>query len=329
MRRLFILSSLLFLLGADAGRAAALAKANRLLESAYEAIVASHPTSGRARLGLAIALGEVSHCDRALALFSELRGRRVWSAPAALSEGKCHLMRGDRSSAYAAFEEAYFMDISIATSLHMVYVRAEEEHPDALAEVLDELALLDDGTVEAFVRADLALRSGAPEVDALLAEANHGYGGELPPGLAVLEARRWMDVDHPAEAAGVLLASLRRHMSHLQSAIWRAEALRRAGQLADADSALSRPIIRQANEVPLGRSVRARMAVDAGELEVAAEIVSALPLDEHGVATRWYLARAQGDEEAMQWLASRWSEMSGARDRSLEQLVPIHARTAP
>jgi len=334
MRRLYLLSSLCFLLAVDTGRAAALAKANHLLEtgrwrmaiSAYEAIVDAYPTSARARLGLAVALGEVARCDRSLALLSELRGRRVWSASSALAEGRCHLMLGDRSAAFAAFEEAHLMDVTPATTVNVAVARAEENRTEALQEALDELALYDDDVLDVYLRADLALRAGGSELDGLLADADRRFDGELPPGLAVVEARRWMDLDHPTEAASVLLASLRRQMSHVQSAIWRAEALRRAGQLADADSALSRPIIRHANQVPLGRSVRARMAVDGGDLDTALAMADALPLDEEGLATRWYVARARGEVDDMSRLAARWAEMCSAGDRSLGQLVPLHLR---
>jgi tetratricopeptide (TPR) repeat protein len=335
MRRLLLLTLSGFLLAVDIGRAAALAKANHLLEtgrwrlaiSAYEAIVETHPTSARARLGLALALRRGSQCDRALVLLTGLRHRRVWSAEAALAEGDCYLRIGDRSSAFVAFEEAFLMDITPVTALNVAYARAEEGRLKAFAEAQEALVMLDDdGRLETLLLADLALRQGEPEVDAYVVEAERQSRGELPPGLAVVDARRWLDLDHPAEASQVLLASLRRQMSHLQSAIWRAEALRRAGQLADADSALSRPMVQQANSVPLGRSVRARMAIDAGNLALAESLARDLPLDEEGMATRWYVARAVGDKGAQATWARRWAAVSVAQDRSLEQLVPLHVR---
>jgi tetratricopeptide (TPR) repeat protein len=295
--------------------------------SAYEAIVDSHPTSGRARLGLALALGRGAQCDRALTLLAELRHRRVWGVPGALAEGECHLRIGDRSAAFAAFEEAYRMEETPVTALNVAYARSEEGRLEALADAQEALVMLDDGgNLETLLVADLALRSGDLALDAHLVEARRGTRGGLPPGLSVVDARRWMDLDHPTEASQILLASLRRQMSHLQSAIWRAEALRRAGQLADADSALSRPMIQQANFVPLGRSVRARMAVDAGELARASDLVRDLPMDEEGVATRWYVARAVGEMGAQARWASQWAALNGARDRSLHQLVPLHLR---
>ncbi len=337
MRRLLLLALTGFLMAADLGRAAAMAQANHMLQAgrwrmaieAYEAILVEHPASAKARLGLAIALGEVSRCDRALPILTQLRTRPVWSARAALAEGNCHLRTGDRPAASAAFEEAYLLDPDFNATVQVAYVRGEEGRLVDFEQALDGLVVQrGGGLAESTVRADIALRTGSKALGMYLVESDLLNLSSRSPQVHLIDARRWLDLDHPAHAASVLLTALRINMSHVQSAIWRAEALRRAGQLADADSALSRPMIRHANNVPMGRSVRARMAIDAGDLEGARRILTGLPSDEEGLATRWYLARAEGEKIEMRDLAARWSEWVRARDRTLKQLIPIHLREA-
>jgi len=335
MRRLLLLLATGFLIAADVGRATALAQANRMLETrrwrmaieAFETILVEHPTSAKARLGLAVALGEISRCDRSLDILTELRGRKVWGGRALLAEGNCHLRVGNRSAASAAFEDAFLLDPAFNTAVQVAYVRGEEGRLEALEEALDFLVLERGGEhIVPMVRADVALRRGLESFDVHLLETDTLLPMDRGPAVHLLDARRWMDVDHPAEAAAVLLAGLRSNMSHVQSVVWRAEALRRSGQLADADSVLSRPMVRHANEVAMGRSVRARMAVDRGDLDGARLMTAELPTDEEGLATRWYLARAVGDQDAMKRLASSWSDRVRARDRSLVQLIPLHLR---
>jgi thioredoxin-like negative regulator of GroEL len=294
--------------------------------TAFEAILTAHPTSGRARLGLAMALADISRCQRALEILADLRDKGVWRAEAALTEGRCRLMSGDRSMASAAYEEAHRLRPELASTIAVAHIRAQEGRTEALAEALDTLLVLDGG-LDALpaVEVTVAMRTGAADLDALLHQARSVGTGS---GLAQIDARRWMDLDHPGEAAEILLDDLRSNLSNLQSACWRAEALRRMGRLADADSALSRPRIRHANGVPMGRSVRARMAVDSGDLDGARAIVADLPLDEEGLATRWYVARAEGNSDAMAGLETRWKAWAHAPDRRLEQLVPLHQRGA-
>ena len=71
------------------------------------------------------------------------------------------------------------------------------------------------------------------------------------------------------------------------------------------------------------------MAIDAGDLPTAQALAVDLPFDEAGVATRWYLARAMGESALMERWAAEWRQQVQARDRDLQQLIPIHLRATP
>ena len=75
-------------------------------------------------------------------------------------------------------------------------------------------------------------------------------------------------------------------------------------------------------------TVAVRVAVDEGQLAAAAALLAGLDAegDEEVVASRWYLARAQGDLAACVALAREYEALRTSPLRRLEQLVPLNKR---
>jgi len=74
-------------------------------------------------------------------------------------------------------------------------------------------------------------------------------------------------------------------------------------------------------------AVQVRMLVDRGQLVEARTLLAdyALELDEEVVASRWYLARAEGDAAGLEREAAAYALARTSPLRTLDQYVPITA----
>lgn len=294
----------------------------RVAEQAYRDVLLERPLLNRAVVGLARSLAAQGVCDEAMPLFGEARFQAGWDERAWVAEGQCAWSLGRPYDALEAFEWAERREPGAAV-IQAALARVRLAIGDrAGSEAAVERLLSCDGGVEqeAVVRAELAMRGGG-DADPWLFEAARTH--PEAPVVAILDARRWMDLGDPAAAEATLRERPIPAAARDAVASWRAEALRRQGRTGDARELLAaRVAAGRLDEAT--RAVWARVLVDLGEPE-AAVVALGSAVGEGGaelLASRWYLARAARSADAER-LAAVWRATNDARDRSLEQLVPI------
>lgn len=169
------------------------------------------------------------------------------------------------------------------------------------------------------VKATIALSHGDVEsfdVDLALAHRS----GVASVTLRRMSAQLWLDLGDPIAALDLLHGLSARMMP---TAV-RAEAFRRLGELSDAERVLA-PLPGNSRAGIRPDCIRARLAVDEGDLPAARELLEGwLGVDDAELAASWwYLARAEGDaaEEAT-WKAE-YERLQESPLRRLEDLTPI------
>lgn len=345
IRCLFMRWLLLLLLASSpvthAGSQASLRQAEQLRKQGwplvaanlFEEVLSSKPNSGRARIGLAGSLVAVGRYDEALALVEGLRQRRSWGAEAAMVEAEALMRLGRLSEARAAYEEAAWFEPSRTQAVVGIALAAAALGDlEAAEEALEELVVMPRGVMySAATQVRIALEQGLPSFEADLASLERVQERLYAPQRGILDAIRWLDLDDPFAADQVLREVIGKNLQDVQVATWRAETLRRLGDPTAAAGALNRPAVRDQAHTPLANAVRVRILVDQGDLPGARELLGHLthPADAEAVASRWYLARALGDEAEAARLAETWRLLVSARDRKLEQLIPLHDRESP
>lgn len=249
------------------------------------------------------------------------------SARARTVAGDCALRAGRPDEAAAAYEEALALDPTWSAARVGLALAASAAGDDVEA-LLPEILLQPRGEVlEALVAAQAAYDRGLPALDARLAELARLLDGRGGARLAILDGRRWLDLDDPATAARGLGAAARRHVQDPRVALWHAEALRRLGDPAGARAALDRPVARRLADDVHARAVLARLEADEGRLDAARARLDEVggSLDPEVIASAWYVAVASGDAVGAERHARRWKRSGGARG-PLEALVPLHRR---
>jgi predicted Zn-dependent protease len=174
-----------------------------------------------------------------------------------------------------------------------------------------------------YVAAALALRRGDPtEFD--IVDALWRREGRSDEEMNRLRARSWLDVGDPVQA----YEELRRGGSKLKrgadSRVLMAETLRRLGLIADAERSLANKLMGSIDGADAD-AVKARMLVDQGRLGEARELLSGYTMEmgEDVVASRWYLARAEGNTAEMEREAAVFGEVRNSPSRALEQYIPL------
>ncbi|MGC6514451.1 MAG: hypothetical protein ACON4N_08155 [Myxococcota bacterium] len=294
------------------------------------ACLANKPDKQACRSILFEGLVRVRKCDDIAPLVDILRQTRLWDHEHAVTEGICHLRRGDLAAAEAAFLEAIHISGRTALPWYEIgVVRILQQDWDGAAEALGEVALAkrNTGPLAAF-SAWYALESGDADVDAAVEEGLARIGGRLEyaPALAqlhVVACRRWLDLGDPVAAVQSAEASRRVNFRDDRNVACLVEAQRRMGEFAMVEEVLGRSWY---NDRPTAilHGVRARVATDRKRYAEAQRWIDLMWMDETDrLATQWYLARARGDGRAMASLADEWSSKNAALDRTLEQLIPV------
>ncbi len=301
----------------------------RLAAAAFQDVVAVQPDNGGARMGLARAWSAVNRCSDALSLLADLRAEGVWTARAAAAEGDCRWVGGDLMGAVAAYEEALWLDDRGAYGWMRLEaaLRASGDVDGAIAARGALLTLAAGPLVVLTAETDQAVYEARPEADALLRELDSfsSLGGAVLARIARLEGRRWLDLGWPEQAEAVLMRALRFDLGDAELAAWHAEATRRTGDPAAAAAALERPAVATQEPTALVIAIRARILVDQGRLGEAAQVLGEVHDHPELLASRWYLARAEGKATAG-W-HQRWAHADlGAPRRQLTHLVPTGDR---
>jgi len=332
MRPVVAIALLLPLLAGNGLRAARVhleAGNGRLAIKAYRDILAEHPGLPEARIGLARAMTLMGNYDAALAHLTETRGDPAWDEKASNAEGQCWLRVGDPSAAVASFEDAVTLSPGMVRGWYGLALAADEAGDRVVTErALDELwEAPRGGNLYALAKAWIALESGSPSFELRLDEARDQLGTEtaLQPKLqlALLEATRWLDVGEPDLALRALdpYEMVAPKQVRLHTTI--AEAWRRLGEPEIALEAVDSYGVK-AHRAPFRSAIRARILVDLGRADEARQVRYPDPNDAEVLATRWYVARALGDDTTD--LEAKWKARNRAADRSLERLIPIERR---
>ncbi len=298
-----------------------------IAERSYRTLLAHDPDDGEAMVGLARAQSRQGRCDEAFEVLGRARALGHWTAGAALAEGGCALTTGQYARAEVAFLEAAQVDPDSPGALYglaRVYLAwGDVEAYEAALEALE--ATPNSRAMPAVLRADRALSWGGepvePALDALRATLGPGRVS------AAMELRGFEASHHLAlgQAGRVLddLESLIRHpAARPEIAAYVMEASRRLGYVATARRLANGPRFSD-HPLPLLLAMRARVLTDMGALDEAALLLADLGDSDHPevLASRWYLARAQGDADARERLAARWRGAVHRPDLSLDMLL--------
>ena len=186
------------------------------------------------------------------------------------AEGICLLRSGQFMEALAAFQESIQMrpDYPVAWyGLYQTYVRIGS-YPEA-EQALDELTGLIPGKTLALTASMDWLQRLYPEVAEMQLENQkrdvHVYGNPaLHRQWAMMEARRWLHLGHPAAAISTLEPIWNTYPNNAQTSGLMAEAYRRTGDLESAQLSLKHALV-SVSEHPVILGVRARIAFDLGE----------------------------------------------------------------
>jgi thioredoxin-like negative regulator of GroEL len=300
---------------------------NKAAAGAFRKQLDKNPDAAAAHVGLGKALTRMGRCEEALLHLWPYVGTLPFGGDAALAASTCSGRIGLLGDAVYFDHLAVELSPESARALTSLALdTAAIGDTAASADALEELLFLrKDRDASAYARANLALRDGDIEAFdevAALWERDDGAGADL----RRLQAQSWLDMDNPRECEAILarLASLR---SGNQTRYLRAEAHRRMGYANEAVEFLAdRP--QSVLEGVDPDSIRVRVAVDRGEYAQAHELLAAyegLP-DPEILASRWYLARAEGRTDALPALEAEYRAVRMSPLRELEHLVPVTLR---
>ena len=308
-----------------------------LAVSRFTVELAARPDSTEARRGLALALAGARRCQQALPLLEALRATSTWDAALARAEGSCAARTSEYARSAAAFAEATQLgphDYEAWYGLVLAEVdldNAEVPHPE-LDAALEGLAAT-------------AWRSARVPVLVAVSEAWMAYRRNEDPWWALealrhtletsrvetraarveaetLEGLLWLDLGDPLQADRFFRRGLRDARRAPRIGAWHAEALRRMGDTDAAEAILDH------GRASMGEHwakniVKARLFTDLGDLTAArAEVAKAPQSAPETIATRWYIARAAGDNDERLKQATLWSESHSPADARLEMLIP-------
>ena len=299
----------------------------RMASQALAEDVAANPTSPEANISLAIARARLGRCDDALDHFLPFTGNPAFGLRAALMASHC-------SSRLGMDGDAVWFDLialdrrpESQTALGALALDADRLGDTVLRDVAwEELLVVDPRRDQSlFAEAALALRHGDLDtfdaVDALWTRE-----GRPPEEMARLRARSWMDLDDPAVALTVL-TSTHKVRKGAEARILIGECERRLGMPAATLEDFAKKAMGKlaGSEVD---AVSARALVDTGALAEAAALLESYPPrgDDEIVASRWYLARAQGDAAAEAEYAAQYAQLALSPLRTLDQLIPVAGR---
>lgn len=295
----------------------------RAAADSYEKQLANNPDAPALHVGLGRAYAKMGRCAEALDHFWPYIGTRPFGGDAALAASTC-------SSRLGLLDDAIYFD-HLALDGKPSSARAWtslaldlDSLGDTVArdEALEELMLLQkDRDASQYARAVLALRSGDLDtLDLVLNAWEAQEGASLD--IRRLQAQAWLDQGNPMLALRTLEGA-RRLNNGQQVRHIRAEANRRMGYVDDAAAFLED----RAQSVLEGvdsDAVRVRVLVDQGDLAGANTILAEYEgeLGAELLASRWYLARAEGRMDALPALEADYNVERASPLRELELLVP-------
>jgi tetratricopeptide (TPR) repeat protein len=294
---------------------------------AFRTALAKNPLDAEARTGLGRALAAMNRCDEATIHLRGAWPTEAWNAKAALSEATCHDRSGRSSEARVALEEAIAMNPSLMPARQQ-YTRFLIEQGE-LEAAREQVALIQEMAPDTWRSQVLGLEVAVAAGDrpwehlfALRAEVDRDPTPQARQSLLYAEGLLWLDAPDPDHAELVLARAVTLDTSIEPIVLWRAEALRRGGFVADARAVAWRRTLRDS---PLLHPFRARILLDEGDIEGArAELALAPPNHPETLATAWYIAHTLG-EPTETWMKA-WLATPHPPARDLMLLVPLESR---
>lgn len=297
----------------------------RLAAEAYREAVALEPDSAMAHIGLGTSYARNGNCADALPEFRDWSEARNFGPRVALLAAHCADRQGDPELALEYSLLAWEGKRSSRTALARLAIDAHRFGDRLTVEVATEYLwyVNPEQDESLYVEAVLALRGGdTTEFD--IVDALWRREGRSDEEMNRLRARSWLDVGDPVQA----YEELRRGGSKLKrgadSRVLMAETSRRLGLIADAERSLANKLM-GAIEGADADAVKARMLVDQRRLDEARELLAVYTLEmgEDLVASRWYLARAEGNAAEMERQSAVFAEVRSSPSRTLEQYIPL------
>jgi tetratricopeptide (TPR) repeat protein len=259
----------------------------------------------------------------------QVRVSPVWSADLAFLEGNCRLHEADAAGALAAYQEASALG---RDDVVLVIALAEARWPEPAEEGLTRWLELPFPTQSALQLAASRgwWRGDDAQVDRALDEARFwadrvSADSGLVYWVYLMDGLRWLALDEPGLAERALAKAARARPNDRRAPTWRAEALRRLGDLAQAELVFGRALFLNVEAPPWQAAVQARIAVDLGDLPRARDLLGARWEDLDLLASAWYLAQAEGSLDQAS-LAARWGSAAGRPPRDLDVLRPEAGR---
>lgn len=299
----------------------------RLAASAFREAIAAEPDSGTAHIGLGVALARNGNCADALPEFRDWNDARKFGSRVALLAAHCADRQGDAAAAVEFSLRAWEVKRDNRTALARLALDADRLPDPVLVQVATEYLwyVNPEQDESLFVEAALALRRGDPtELDII--DTLWRREGRSDEEMNRMRARSWLDVGDPVQAYEELKQGGSKLKRGADSRVMMAEITRRLGLLADADQALHSKLMGLLTGADAD-AVRVRMLVDRGQLADARALLADYEqeIEEELAASRWYLARAEGDVAAMEREAAAYAVARTSPLRTLEQYIPVTA----
>jgi len=304
----------------------------RMAASIFKQALKVRPDARGTQTLLGQAYAGMHFCDDALPLLVPNVARKAFSAEAALMMSRCFDRVGDYGESLYWAEQAALLEPKTASvQAGLAWYQFIGDEPGAAAQYAYAVEL---GPADPSVLATgglMALQGGDIAGVEVAVAALQALPGRRPAMSFFLEAMLELDLGNAVRAELLFNRSFWRDKSYLSTVVYWGEAARRQGYPEECLYVLDEvgapgPEVRAAYT----RAIRARAEVDSGDLAAAralvAEALAIDPLDVDGVASAWYLARAEGDEAAAEELAARFTLVNRSPLRTLEQLIPLGQR---
>ena len=303
----------------------------RLAASVFKQALRQRPEAEGTKVLLGQAYLGMHRCEEGLELLLPRVSLSTFGPEAAELMAGCYARDGELGEALYWMQLAELMapgDLQLQATLAFYELAGGEPGAWDRLEAALEAAGEDDGALLT-TRALMLLYVGEIDEAERTLERIRRIPGRRPyPMSFFIDARIELDLGNPVAAERLFGYAFWRNNAYTPTMLLWAEAARRSGVPEEALYILDTvSTLRDQPRRELTRTYRARAAVDLGQLELAqvlvAEALERDPLSPEAVASAWYLARAEGEAEAMAAWAERYALVQPSPLRTLERLIPI------
>jgi tetratricopeptide (TPR) repeat protein len=304
----------------------------RMAAEEFREVLRERPNYGMAKIGLGESLASLGKCNDALVYLLDVpRDKSIWTVDAASAEALCRYRVGEVSASLAAYEEAIVLggNRDAKPWVQMTLVVSRQGDPQGAQRMTELFSRLPDNDWMVLLAYTwIAYDSGSEDLDRYLPrlESVTGPGsGPIQVQRLQIDGLRWMDLGMLDLANELFDQALNISMGHSRTSTYKAEALRREGDLASAWYYLTRPAF-TTDDSYLREAIKVRVLVDRGEYSEAESLLTSFaePFDPEVLASTWYLARARGETARAAEVSLWWNNVNPNRLRSLDKLLNVY-----